>query len=65
MDSAAQLMPDDWTPDFFPDLTKTPIEELVARASSGDDVIHDVIAATLGGQEDPSLISVTSFNSSI
>jgi hypothetical protein len=65
MDSAAQLKPDGLALCHLPDLRGIPLSELAGMVGDGDDAISGVVVRTVGGQENPSLVRVTSFNSSI
>jgi FXSXX-COOH protein len=48
-----------------PDLRGVPLTELAGRAGDGDEVILDVAARMIDGEENPSHVQATTFNSAI
>jgi hypothetical protein len=58
-------MMDGLPPCQAPDLRAIPLVELARQAGSGEDVIHDTVARMIDGEESPSLVPATIFNSAI
>jgi len=65
MDSAAQLRPAGLAACPVPDLRGVPLAELARLADDGDDVIHGVVTRMIDGEEKPSHVPATIFNSAI